>query len=62
MVAPASHLRTEVRRFIRMLAETKEDVALNDHPQVIGDTFEEIVESMNRIADAGEDVGDCAAK
>jgi hypothetical protein len=38
--------------FIRMLAETKEDMILIHHPEVIGDTYDEIVESLNRLADA----------
>jgi hypothetical protein len=38
--------------FVRLLAETKEDVVLVHHPQVLGDTYEEIVESLNRLADA----------
>jgi hypothetical protein len=30
----------------------KDDVILVHHPQVLGDDYEEIVESLNRIADA----------
>jgi hypothetical protein len=29
------------------------DVVVIHHPEVLGDTYEEIVESLNRIADAG---------
>lgn len=54
MVAPASPYEQKFSDFIRMLAETKEDVVLIHHPQVIGDTYEEIVESLNRLADAGK--------
>ena len=28
------------------------DVLIIDHPEVIGDTYDEIVESLNRISDA----------
>lgn len=38
--------------FIRMLSETPEQVVVIHHPEVIGDTYEEIVESLNRLADA----------
>jgi hypothetical protein len=38
--------------FIRMLAETSAEEIFIHHPEVIGDTYEEIVESLNRIADA----------
>jgi predicted GTPase len=38
--------------FIRMLAETKEEMIVIHHPEVLGDTFDEIVESLNRLADA----------
>jgi hypothetical protein len=31
----------------------KIDVVVIHHPEVLGDTYEEIVESLNRIADAG---------
>lgn len=37
-----------------MLAETKEDVPRIHHPEVIGDSYEEIVESLNRLANAGK--------
>lgn len=49
MVAPASPYEQKFSDFMRMLAETKEDVVLIHHPQVIGDTYEEIVESVNRL-------------
>jgi hypothetical protein len=38
--------------FIRMLATTPEQVVIIHHPEVIGDTYSEIVESLNRLADA----------
>lgn len=38
--------------FTRMLAETKEEAVLIHHPEVLGDDYEEIVESLNRLADA----------
>ena len=30
-----------------------QDVLIIDHPEVIGDTYDEIVESLNRLGDAG---------
>jgi hypothetical protein len=38
--------------WICLLAETTEDVILVHHPEVLGDSYEEIVESLNRLADA----------
>ena len=40
--------------FVRMLGESDEDVVLVQHPQVLGDNYDEIVESLNRLADAGK--------
>jgi hypothetical protein len=40
--------------FIALLAETREDMVMIHHPEVIGDTYEELVESLNRLADAGK--------
>jgi hypothetical protein len=40
--------------FIRMCKTAPEDVILIHHPQVIGDNYEEIVESLNRLSDAGK--------
>ncbi len=37
-----------------MLAETKETTIMIHHPQVLGDNYDEIIESLNRIADAGK--------
>ena len=54
MVAPASSHQQKFAGFIRLLAETPEEVVLISHPQVIGDNYEEIVESLNRLADAGK--------
>ena len=30
-----------------------QDVLIIDHPEVIGDDYEELVESLNRLGDAG---------
>lgn len=38
--------------FIRLLAESKEEVLIIHHPQVLGDNYEEVIESLNRLADA----------
>jgi hypothetical protein len=40
--------------FIRLLSETKEEVVLINNPEVLGDNYEEIVESLNRLADGGK--------
>lgn len=39
--------------FIRLLAESEEVVVIH-HPEVLGDTYEELVESLNRLADSGK--------
>ena len=38
--------------FIDLLARTQEEAVIVHHPQVLGDDYEEIVESLNRLADA----------
>jgi hypothetical protein len=41
--------------FIKLCADAKKggvDVVVVHHPQVIGDNYEEMVESLNRLADA----------
>ena len=38
--------------FIKMLKETNEDVVMVHHPEVLGDDYDEMVESLNRLADA----------
>jgi hypothetical protein len=39
------------RGFIEICAKPEEIVVIH-HPQVLGDTYDEIVESLNRLADA----------
>lgn len=51
---PRSAYQQKFADFIRMLAEMKEKLVVIHHPEVIGDTYEEIVESLNRLADAGK--------
>ena len=46
-------VRTVICDFIRKLAETKEELVVI-HPEVTGDNYEEIVERLNRLADAGK--------
>jgi hypothetical protein len=46
----------EVAKLIEMCAKAKHDkldAVMIHHPQVLGDNYDEMVESMNRIADAG---------
>jgi len=42
--------------FDRMIAESKQkgfEHVLIAYPQVLGDTYEELIENMNKLADAG---------
>jgi hypothetical protein len=39
--------------FILVKDDSQLDVVIGHHPEVLGDTYEELVESLNRIADAG---------
>ena len=41
-------------KFIRLLTDSTEEVVMIHHPEVIGDTYDELVESLNRLADAGK--------
>ncbi|MCI0360152.1 MAG: hypothetical protein L0211_16865 [Planctomycetaceae bacterium] len=52
MVAPANPYEQKFADFVRLLAESEETLVVIHHPQVIGDTYEEMVESLNRLADA----------
>jgi hypothetical protein len=52
MIAPPNPYEQKFADFIRMLAESPEEVIVIHHPQVIGDAYDEIVESLNRLADA----------
>lgn len=40
--------------FIFLLADSKEQLVMIHHPQVLGDNYEEIVESLNRLSVAGK--------
>ncbi len=53
---PPSDYEAKFADFIRLLKETKEDVVMIHHPEVIGDDYDELVESLNRIADAGKEL------
>ena len=55
MVRDKSHYEEKFRNFIRMCEEAKESgvkVVLVHHPNVLGDNYEEIVESLSRLAQA----------
>ena len=46
---------TKFRNFARLLEAAKRDkhdVVVVSHPQVVGDTYEELVENLNRLSDA----------
>lgn len=38
--------------FIKLCTESPEEIIVVHHPGVLGDNYEEIVESLNRLADA----------
>jgi hypothetical protein len=40
--------------FVRLLNESKEQLIMINHPQALGDNYEEIVESLNRLSVAGK--------
>ena len=40
--------------FIIMLRDSREEVVMIHHPEVLGDDYAEVVESLNRLADAGK--------
>lgn len=48
----ASPYEQKFADFIRMLKESKEAVVMVHRPEVLGDNYGEIVESLNRLADA----------
>jgi dihydrodipicolinate synthase/N-acetylneuraminate lyase len=52
---PKQAYEVKFKDFIRMCADAKQqgaDVLIVHHPQVLGDNYEEIVESLNRLAEA----------
>ena len=40
--------------FLFLLHAAHEEVIIVHHPEVLGDCYDEIVESLNRLADAGK--------
>lgn len=40
--------------FLFLLRATNEENIIVHHPQVLGDSYEELVESLDRLADAGK--------
>ncbi len=54
MVAIPNDYERKVADFIKMLAETIDETIVVHHPEVLGDNYEEVVESLNRMADAGK--------
>ena len=52
----ATSYEKKFAEFLRMCDEAKSgnlDVVMIHHPQVLGDDYVEMVESLNRLADAG---------
>lgn len=54
MVAIPSDYERKFADFIKMLAETIDETIVVHHPETLGDNYEELVESLNRMADAGK--------
>jgi len=52
MVALPNPYEQKFSDYIKMLSEVKEELIVVHHPEVLGDTYEELVESLNRLADA----------
>ena len=55
MVIPSEPYEQKFANFIRLCAEAKDkgaDVVTVAHPQVLGDDYEELIESLNRLASA----------
>ncbi len=51
----ATSYEKKFAEFLRMCEEARNgnlDAVVIDHPEVLGDTYAEIVESLNRLADA----------
>ena len=40
--------------FLFLIRTTPEEVIIVHHPEVLGDSHDELVESLNRLADAGK--------
>ncbi len=51
--SPLSYER-KFAEFLHLLHVTREEVILIHHPEVLGDSYEELVESLNRLADSGK--------
>ena len=41
------------KEFNRLLQEARADLVVVNHPQVLGDNYEELVENLNRLSTAG---------
>ncbi len=53
---PKQSYEDKFKEFIRLCAEAKAqgvEVVVIHHPEVLGDTYAEMVESLNRLAGAG---------
>jgi hypothetical protein len=46
------HYEEKFADFIKLCDESPEELIVVHHPGVLGDNYEEIVESLNRLADA----------
>ena len=41
------------KEFNRLLQEARADLVVVNHPQVLGDNYEELVENLNRLSTSG---------
>ena len=51
---PLSAYAEKFAEFILLLRATPEEVIIVHHPEVLGDSYAEVIESLNRLADAGK--------
>jgi len=48
-----SYDEEKFKEFNRILREVKADLIVINHPEVLGDDYEEMVENLNRLAGSG---------
>jgi hypothetical protein len=51
---PPTGYEEKFQDFIQMCNQSPEEIIVVHHPGVLGDTYDELVESLNRLADAGK--------
>jgi len=48
-----SYDEAKFKEFNRLLQEARADLVVVNHPQVLGDNYEELVENLNRLSTSG---------